>query len=96
MKPSASTQARATTPGKPSCTHPRRLSGATAPTPTNTYAPCWSPPTGYEYCSIHELLDCYTHLLQKTGSAGWGDRAEWLLFNAGQGARHPEHHAIAI
>lgn len=50
--------------------------------------------TGYEYCSIHELLDSYTHLLQKRGAAEWGDRAEWLLFNAGQGARHP--HASAI
>lgn len=51
--------------------------------------------TGYEYCSIHELLDSYTQLLQKTGEAIWGDRAEWLLFNAGQGARHPQHSAIA-
>ncbi len=44
---------------------------------------------GYEYCSIHELLDSYIHLLQKTGSAQWADRAEWLFFNAAQGARHP-------
>ncbi len=51
--------------------------------------------TGYEYCSIHELLDSYSHLLQKTGAPLWGDRAEWLLFNAGQGARHPEECAIA-
>ncbi len=45
--------------------------------------------TGYEYCSIHELLDSYSHLLQKTGQAQWADRAEWLFFNAAQGARHP-------
>ncbi len=51
--------------------------------------------TGYEYCSIHELLDSYTHLLQRSGAACWGDRAEWLLFNADQGARHPEVSAIA-
>jgi hypothetical protein len=51
--------------------------------------------TGYEYCSIHELLDSYTQLLQKSGAAIWGDRAEWLIFNAGQGARHPERSAIA-
>ena len=51
--------------------------------------------TGYEYCSIHELLDTYTHLLQKTGDPRWADRAEWLLFNAGQGARHPEEPALA-
>ncbi|HYG19407.1 MAG TPA: beta-L-arabinofuranosidase domain-containing protein, partial [Ohtaekwangia sp.] len=51
--------------------------------------------TGYEYCSIHELLDSYTHLMQKTGDLSYGDRIEWLLFNAGQGARHPEGHSIA-
>ena len=45
--------------------------------------------TGYEYCSIHELFDTYTHLLQKTGHPQWADRAEWLFFNAAQGARHP-------
>ena len=51
--------------------------------------------TGYEYCSIHELLDTYTHLLQKTGEMHWADRAEWLFFNAAQGARHPAQPAIA-
>lgn len=51
--------------------------------------------TGYEYCSIHELLDSYSHLLQKTGDKKWGDRIEWILFNAGQGARHPQESAIA-
>lgn len=51
--------------------------------------------TGYEYCSIHELLDSYTHLLQKTGGAPWADRAEWLFFNAAQGARHPSQPAVA-
>lgn len=54
--------------------------------------------TGYEYCSIHELFDTYTHLLQKTGDLRWADRAEWLFFNAAQGARHPtqaHRHGIA-
>lgn len=51
--------------------------------------------TGYEYCSIHELLDSYSQLLQKTGETRWADRIEWLLFNAGQGARHPSTSAIA-
>ncbi len=51
--------------------------------------------TGYEYCSIHELLDTYTQLLQKTGEMKWADRAEWLFFNAAQGARHPNQSAIA-
>ena len=51
--------------------------------------------TGYEYCSIHELLHTYTHLLQKTGDLRWADRAEWLCFNAAQGARHPSESAVA-
>jgi DUF1680 family protein len=51
--------------------------------------------TGYEYCSIHELFDTYTHLLQKTGDVHWADRAEWLFFNAAQGARHPSESSIA-
>lgn len=45
--------------------------------------------TGYEYCSIHELLDTYTQLFQKTGQMQWADMAEWLFFNAAQGARQP-------
>jgi DUF1680 family protein len=51
--------------------------------------------TGYEYCSIHELLDSYSLLLQKTGDMQWADRMDWILFNAGQGARHPHEHSIA-
>lgn len=50
---------------------------------------------GYEYCSIQELLHSYTLLLQKSGAVSWADKAEWLLFNAGQGARHPEESSIA-
>jgi len=51
--------------------------------------------TGYEYCSIHELLDSYTLLLQKSGQAGFAEKAENLCFNAAQGARHPEESSIA-
>ncbi len=51
--------------------------------------------TGYEYCSIHELLDSYTMLLQKTGAAETADAVERIFFNAAQGARHPERSAIA-
>nr|WP_086940593.1 beta-L-arabinofuranosidase domain-containing protein [Thaumasiovibrio occultus] len=50
---------------------------------------------GYEYCSLQELLDAYTHLLQKTGDLRWGDAIEKLLFNAAQGARHPDGMGIA-
>lgn len=51
--------------------------------------------TGYEYCSIQELLHSYSLLLQKTGQSRWAEKIEWLLFNAGQGARHPDEHSIA-
>ncbi|MHC1774585.1 MAG: alpha/beta hydrolase-fold protein [Lentimicrobium sp.] len=51
--------------------------------------------TGYEYCSLQELLDGYNNLLQKTGESRFGDLTERLFFNAAQGARHPEESAIA-
>lgn len=51
--------------------------------------------TGYEYCSIHELLHSYCLLLQVTGMPKWADKIEWLLFNAGRGSHHPEESAIA-
>ncbi|MFH0760249.1 MAG: beta-L-arabinofuranosidase domain-containing protein [Bacteroidota bacterium] len=51
--------------------------------------------TGYEYCSIHELLDSYALLMQKTGKSMFGDQIERLFFNAAQGARHPEESSIA-
>lgn len=51
--------------------------------------------TGYEYCSIHELLDSYTVLLQKIGDASNGDEIETIFYNAAQGARNPEHSCIA-
>jgi DUF1680 family protein len=51
--------------------------------------------TGYEYCSIQELLHAYTSLLEKTGCMEWADRIEWLYYNAGQGARHPDEPSIA-
>jgi uncharacterized protein len=51
--------------------------------------------TGYEYCSIHELLDSYTVLLQKSGQAKIGDAIETLFYNAAQGSRNPKHSCIA-
>jgi DUF1680 family protein len=50
--------------------------------------------TGYEYCSLQELLHSYSLLLEKTGDAKWADRIEWLFYNAAQGARHPEGRSI--
>lgn len=51
--------------------------------------------TGYEYCSLQELLDSYCMLYQKTGEANIGDKIENIFYNAAQGARHPEHSCIA-
>ena len=51
--------------------------------------------TGYEYCSIHELLDSYALLMQKTGKPVFGDKIENLFFNAAMGARHPSESSIA-
>jgi len=51
--------------------------------------------TGYEYCSLQELMDSYIDLLQKTGAASFGDRIERLFFNAAQGARDPQASCIA-
>jgi DUF1680 family protein len=51
--------------------------------------------TGYEYCSLQELMNAYTDLMAKTGKAAWGDGAERLFFNAAQGARNPDYSCIA-
>ena len=51
--------------------------------------------TGYEYCSIQELTDSYSVLLQKTGDNSVADKIEKTFYNAAQGARNPEHSCIA-
>lgn len=51
--------------------------------------------TGYEYCSLHELLDSYSVLMQKRGDEGLGNLIENIFYNASMGARHPEHSCIA-
>jgi uncharacterized protein len=51
--------------------------------------------TGYEYCSLQELIDSYSLLLATTGNAIWADKMEHLLFNAAQGARAVDGKSIA-
>ncbi len=51
--------------------------------------------TGYEYCSLQELLDSYCLLLQKTGHAATADDIERIFYNAAQGSRNPDHSCIA-
>jgi DUF1680 family protein len=51
--------------------------------------------TGYEYCSLHELLDSYTVLFQKQGNPNTAETIETIFYNAAQGARNPNHSCIA-
>ncbi|MBL7850350.1 MAG: glycoside hydrolase family 127 protein [Cyclobacteriaceae bacterium] len=51
--------------------------------------------TGYEYCSLQELLDSYSLLMQKTGTGSMGDAVENIFYNAAQGSRNPNHSCIA-
>ena len=51
--------------------------------------------TGYEYCSLQELLDSYALLLQKTGNSTIGGDIENIFYNAAQGSRNPNHSCIA-
>ncbi len=51
--------------------------------------------TGYEYCSLQELLDSYTVLLQKNGNSKIADEIETIFYNAAQGSRNPQHSCIA-
>lgn len=51
--------------------------------------------TGYEYCSLHELMDSYTVLLQKSGKNAIADDIENIFYNAAQGSRNPEQSCIA-
>jgi hypothetical protein len=51
--------------------------------------------TGYEYCSLHELLDSYTVLFQKQGNPKTAETIETIFYNAAQGSRNPNHSSIA-
>lgn len=51
--------------------------------------------TGYEYCSLQEVMDAYAQLFQKTGAVRFADNAEKVFLNAAQGARHPDKSCIA-
>ncbi len=50
--------------------------------------------TGYEFCSVTELFDSYALLLEKSGQMVWGDKMEWLYYNAGMGMKHPTESSI--
>jgi len=51
--------------------------------------------TGYEYCSLHELLDSYAVFFQKSGDLKAAEEIETIFYNAAQGSRNPDHSCIA-
>jgi DUF1680 family protein len=53
------------------------------------------PETGYEYCTLTELLFSLTSAMQKSGDASLGDWIETLSFNAAQGARFANGEGLA-
>ncbi|MCG9899933.1 MAG: glycoside hydrolase family 127 protein [Hydrotalea sp.] len=50
--------------------------------------------TGYEYCSLHELMHSWIYLFQLNGNATHAKAAEKLFFNAALGSLHPTSSAI--
>jgi len=51
--------------------------------------------TGYEYCSLQELLNSYSLLFQKQGNYKTAETIENIFYNAAQGSRNPDHSCIA-
>jgi len=51
--------------------------------------------TGYEYCSLHELMNSYSVIFQKDGSLKAAEEIETIFYNAAQGSRNPNHSCIA-
>ncbi|MCU0382747.1 MAG: glycoside hydrolase family 127 protein [Cyclobacteriaceae bacterium] len=51
--------------------------------------------TGYEYCSLHELVNSWAHLLVNSGEKHYADEIEKIFYNAAQGSRHPTLSSIA-
>jgi uncharacterized protein len=51
--------------------------------------------TGYEYCSLQELMDSYSLYLQKSGDLRAAEEIETIFYNAAQGSRNPNHSCIA-
>ncbi len=46
--------------------------------------------TGYEYCSLQELMHSYIKLYETTGNFEYIDKAQWLFYNAAMGAQFRE------
>ncbi len=50
--------------------------------------------TGYEFCSLQELLHSYTTLYELNPNKKFLEDLEWLYYNAALGSMHPSKHAI--
>lgn len=50
--------------------------------------------TGYEFCTLQELLHTYSLLARKSGNLLWCEALEWLYFNGAEGMKHPSDSAI--
>ncbi len=50
--------------------------------------------TGYEYCSLQELMAGWISLMEKTGQTIYADKAEHIFLNAAMGATNPTESAI--
>jgi DUF1680 family protein len=50
--------------------------------------------SGYEFCSLHELMAGWISLFVKSAGHQYADKAEYLFFNAALGNTHPTESAI--
>jgi len=50
--------------------------------------------SGYEFCSLHELMAGWISLLGKSSGHQYADKAEQVFFNAAMGNTHPTESAI--
>jgi hypothetical protein len=51
--------------------------------------------TGYEYCSLQELMDSYSVVFQTSENPKAAEEMETIFYNAAQGSRNPDHSGIA-
>ncbi len=50
--------------------------------------------TGYEYCSVQELVHTYQLLMEKLDDLTYADKLEWTYYNAALGMKHEQNNYI--
>ncbi len=50
--------------------------------------------TGYEYCSVQELIHTYQLLMEKYDDLSYADKLEWTYYNAALGMKHEQNNYI--